>query len=179
MKVILFYGTECNKNTAWLPWLKTKLEENGISCIIPDLPTPENQTYKNWAKIAEQIEINADDVVVGWSTGAIFAVKFLFLHKLKVKKLLLVSGFNNYVGNVPQVDTINKDFFVPTLENANLVANEIVCFKSDNDPFITQYALNSFAKNLKAQLKNIAGGGHFNLSSGFLKFEELFEEILK
>lgn len=158
MKVVLFYGTECDENTAWIPWFKSKLEESGIKFIIPNLPTPENQTYKNWSDIAEKIEINSDDVVIGWSTGAIFAVRFLFEHKLRVKKLILISGFNNYIGNVPKVDNINKDFFMKSLEEANTVANQIVCFKSDDDPFITQNALNSFASDLKAQLKNIAGG---------------------
>jgi len=178
MKVIVFYGTDCNENTAWMPWLKHELGVENIDCIIPNLPTPKNQTYKKWAEIAKKIIIEEDDVVVGWSTGAIFAVRLLFESKRHVKKLILISGFNNYVGNVPEIDKINKDFFINNLDDAKTIADEIVCFKSDNDPFISQNALNSFAKELNAKVLNIARGGHFNASAGFLKFEELLKEIL-
>ena len=56
------------------------------------------------------------------------------------------------------------------------VAEEIICIKSDNDPFISQQALNDFAKELNAKTINILGGGHFNANSGY---GEKFKEILK
>ena len=97
MKVIVFYGTDCDDKTAWMPWLKEQLTNQGIECVIPNLPTPENQTYASWAKITNNIDINNDDIVVGWSTGAIFSVRYLYENNIKVKKLILISGFNNYM----------------------------------------------------------------------------------
>ena len=176
MKVIVFYGTECDDKTAWIPWLKEQLTNQGIECVIPNLPTPENQTYKFWAKITKNIDINNDDIIVAWSTGAIFSVRYLCENNIKVKKLILVSGFNNYIGNVPFVDNINKDFFMKDVKVAKDVAEEIICIKSDNDPFISQQALNDFAKELNAKTINILGGGHFNADSDYGK---KFEEILK
>lgn len=176
MKVIVFYGTECDDKTAWMPWLKEQLTNQGIECVIPNLPTPENQTYASWAKITNNIDINNDDIVVAWSTGAIFSVRYLYENNNKVKKLILISGFNNYIGNVPFVDNINKDFFMNDVKVAKDVAEEIICIKSDNDPFISQQALNDFANELNARTINILGGGHFNTDS---KYAEKFEEILK
>lgn len=176
MKVIVFYGTECDDKTAWIPWLKMKLNEINIECIIPNLPTPENQTYKSWSEITKNVCIDRDDVIVAWSTGAIFSVRYLYEHHIKVKKLILVSGFNNYVGNVPSVDNINKNFFMKDVKVAKVVADKIVCIKSDNDPFISQQALNDFANELNAKTINVLGGGHFNTDS---KYAEKFEEILK
>lgn len=178
MKVIGFYGTDCTKQTAWFPWLKAELSKQKIDFIIPNLPTPENQNYLTWKNISEKFSINSNDIVVGWSTGAIFAVRFLFEKKIHVKKLILISGFNNYVGNIPFVDNINKDFFMKNLEDAYNLADEIVCIKSNNDPFISQKALNDFAENLHAKVVNVAGGGHFNASAGYLKFPQLLNEIL-
>ena len=60
---------------------------------------------------------------------------------------------------------------------AKNVANEIICIKSDNDPFITQQALNSFAADLDARIINIPNGGHFNSSAGYTQFEELLQLI--
>ena len=178
MKVIIFYGTDCNESTAWIPWLKEELNNKNIKCIIPNLPTPENQDYSNWSNIVDSINIEKDDIIVGWSTGAIFAVRYLYENKKYVKKLILISGFNNYVGNVPSVDNINKNFFMQDLSVVSgCVANEIVCIKSDDDPFITQEALNKFAEQLEARIVNIVHSGHFNLKAGFSRFIQLLEEI--
>lgn len=177
MKVIVFYGTECDDKTAWIPWLKEQLSNQDIGCIIPNLPTPENQTYKSWAKITKNIDINVDDIIVAWSTGAIFSVRYLYENNIKVKKLILISGFNNYIGNIPFVDNINKDFFMKDIKVAKDVAGKIICIKSDNDQFISQQALNDFAKDLNAKTINISGGGHFNGNAGYDKFPELLSQI--
>lgn len=177
MKVIIFYGTDCNENTSWLPWLKNKLIGRGIECLIPNLPTPENQTFQTWAKITKSIQINEDDIVIGWSTGAIFAVRYLYENNIHINKLLLISGFNNYIGHVPFIDNINKDFFMKDISVAKEIAKAILCIKSQNDPFITQDALNNFAKKLDAKTINIKDGGHFNTDAGFQTFPELLKLI--
>ena len=176
MKVIIFYGTDCDDKTAWIPWLKEQLTNQGVECIIPNLPTPENQTYASWAKITKNIDINNDDIIVAWSTGAIFSIRYLYENNIKVKKLILISGFNNYIGNVPFVDNINKDFFMKDVKVAKDISDEIICIKSDDDPFISQQALNDFANELNAQTINILSGGHFNADS---KYADKFEEIIK
>ncbi len=177
MKVIVIYGTECDENTAWIPWLRKKLNDSGIECVVPSFPTPQNQTYQSWKNILKQYPIDKEDIVVGWSTGAIFSLRYLFENKMFIKQLVLISGFNNYIGNVPDVDKINKDFFMPDEGVAKNVAEKIVCIKSNNDPFITQKALTSFANNIGAEIVNIVGGGHFNLNAGYDKFEKLYQII--
>ena len=180
MKVIVIYGTECDENTAWLPWLKKKLFDNNISCEVPHFPTPKNQSFENWSKVLNSYEIKSDDILVGWSTGAIFAVRYLFENNLNIKKLLLISGFNNYLNKTyPTIDSINKDFFMKDESVAKNVAKSIVCFKSNNDPFISQTALNTFAKNLGAKLITIENGGHFNAAAGYTSFFKLYDEIKK
>ena len=116
-------------------------------------------------------------MIVAWSTGAIFSVRYLCENNIKVKKLILISGFNNYIGNVPFVDNINKDFFMKDVKVGKDVADKIICIKSDNDPFISQQALNDFANELNAKTINILGGGHFNSNVGYDKFPELLSQI--
>ncbi len=175
---MIFYGTGCDAKTAWLPWLKNELNKRKIDCLIPKLPTPKNQTFINWAKLINSIKIDEQDCVIGWSTGAIFAVRYLYEKNIHIKKLVLVSGFNNYKGTVPEVDKINKDFFMKDLSIASKVADEIICIKSDNDPFITQEALTNFAIQLNAKIINIEAGGHFNFAAGYDKFPKLLETLL-
>ena len=90
--------------------------------------------------------------------------------------MILISGFNNYIGNVPFVDNINKNFFMEDVKVAKDISDEIICIKSDDDPFISQQALNDFANELNAQTINILSGGHFNADS---KYADKFEEIIK
>ncbi len=179
MNVIIIYGTNCDENTAWIPWLKKELNKKGVDALIPHLPTPENQNYHAWSGVIKNVEINKDDIVVAWSTGAIFSIRYLYENNIKVKKLILISGFNNYTGHVPTVDEMNADFFMPKLEIARHVANNIICIKSDNDPYITQDALNNFASKLNAKIINIAGGGHFNQDAGYTQFPKLLSIILE
>ena len=47
MRIIIFYGTECDETTAWIPWIKKQLTDMKLECLIPNLPTPENQNFKN------------------------------------------------------------------------------------------------------------------------------------
>lgn len=178
MKVFVIYGTECNENTAWIPWLKNELLKNSIECLVPQLPTPQNQNYKTWCDVLNRYNISKDDIIVAWSTGAIFSVRYLYEHNIHVNKLILISGFNNYIGNVHYVDEINKTFFMKDESMATKIADEIICFKSDDDPFISQIALNSFAKNLGAKIVNISKGGHFNSKAGYDEFKELYNEII-
>ncbi len=126
----------------------------------------------------DNIELQSEDVIVAWSTGSIFSVRYLFETKKRIKKLVLISGFNNYVGNVPFVDNINKKFFMKDVSVAKNVADKIICIKSDNDPFITQAALNDFAIKLNAEIINVPNGGHFNANAGYTKFEILLNKIL-
>ncbi len=177
MKVIIIYGTDCNETTAWIPWLNNELQRRSINVVIPNLPTPKNQTYMNWQNVVDKIRINEDDVIVSWSTGAIFSVRYLYEKKLQINKLICISGFNNYIGNVPEVDNINKDYFMQDISVARNIAKRIICIKSNNDPFISQQALSEFSEELDAKLINITNGGHFNSNAGYTKFEELLKQI--
>lgn len=48
---------------------------------------------------------------------------------------------------------------------------------SDNDPFISEEALNDFAKELNAKIITIVNGGHFNASAGYNEFPQLLKII--
>ena len=78
---------------------------------------------------------------------------------------------------IPCVDEINKNFFIKDLSIVRDIANEIVCIKSDNDPFITQQALSDFAKHLNAKIINIINGGQFNIDAGYNDFPQLLSLI--
>ena len=51
MKFFIIHGSYGNPNENWFPWLKKELEKEGCIVFIPEFPTPENQSLKNWMEI--------------------------------------------------------------------------------------------------------------------------------
>lgn len=182
--IFLLHHARLGENLYWLSYVKKKLEQSGnwnvVSPLFPDI---NKQSYKSWKKVFEKYEqlIDDDSVFVGYSTGAIFAIKFLIEKKLNIRKLITVAGFNNFANCqtklelIKKIDEANKTFFVEDVSPFLGLCQNRVCFFGDNDNFISQEALADFAKKLKAKTIVISGAGHFNKGT---KFEKKFDEIL-
>ena len=52
--VFIFHGTGGYPEENWFPWLKRELESLDCKAIVPQFPTPQNQTLENWLKVFEQ-----------------------------------------------------------------------------------------------------------------------------
>ncbi len=55
--------------------------------------------------------------------------------------------------------------------------DDIVCFYSDNDPYVRYDVEKDFADKLTLKQHIIKDGGHLNAESGYTKFEEILKEI--
>ena len=172
----------------WFPWLKNKIEmKNDKLCIIPQFPIEvEKHNYKSWNKLLdiynfEYNMINQDTVIIGHSTGSICALKYILETKTKIHKLILVSGFNNYYpDNEDELHRkLNPTYYVKKqfIKDINNFVEDIVCIYGDNDPYITQDALQEFAKSINAKEVIIHNGGHLNEAAGYTKFDEILNEI--
>ena len=65
--------------------------------------------------------------------------------KLKVKKLVFVSDFNNFLGGDPDFDSVNESMYLDNLSDIKKYCNDIICFYSDNDPYVSFDVEKSFA----------------------------------
>ena len=52
-------------------------------------------------------------------------------------------------------------------------ANEIICFYSDNDPYVTYEVEKHFADTVATEQVLIPKGGHINSESGYDTFEDI------
>ena len=52
--------------------------------------------------------INENTTIIAHSIAPVFVIKFLVENKVKVRKLIFVCGFNNYLGINEEYDTVNK-----------------------------------------------------------------------
>lgn len=121
--------------------------------------------------------INENTIIIGHSIALVFISKFLTENKLKVKKLIFVCGFNNYLGINEEYDAVNKTMYFDDLEDAKQYANEIICFSSDNDPYVKYEVEKDFANKIATEQILIPNSGHINSESGYDTFEDIVNYI--
>lgn len=77
------------------------------------------QKYKNWSNLLNTYVtsnlLNENTTIYAHSIAPIFICKFLVENKIKVKKLVLVCGFNNYLGINENYDTVNESMYFDEL----------------------------------------------------------------
>ena len=171
---IVLHGSFGSKNGNWFPWLKKELEERNLKVDVPQMPVGVgNQNFENWSKIMNELNINANTTIIAHSIAPIFVCKYLITNKIKVKKLIFVCGFNNYLGINEEYDNVNESMYFDNLEDVKKYANEIICFYSDNDPYVRYETEKDFADKIATEQVFIPNAGHINSESGYDTFEDI------
>ena len=164
------------------PWIKRELEELGHKVICPQFPTPENQSFENWKRIAEEClaGLNSEEtILIGHSIGAIFALRLAELAITPYKVIFAVCPFAKDLG-LKEYDKLNASFIQSSIDwsKVNAGAKEVVLFAGNNDPYVPLKYSEEIAESLGKELIVIKKGGHLNTESGFYKFPELLEKIM-
>ena len=123
------------------------------------------------------MEIDEDTTIIAHSIATVFVCKYLIVRKIRIKKLVFVSGFNNYLGNDPDYDAVNAPMYLDNLEDVKKYCDNIICFYSDNDPYVNKDVEKQFADTIANRQIIVKGGGHLGSESGFQKFEEILDYI--
>lgn len=179
---LLLHGSFSSPFSNWLPWLRKELENRQLTVYTPDLPSGVGfQNYENWEKIMKcYVEcglINEDTIIFAHSIAPVFICKFLIKNKIKVKRLIFVCGFNNYLGINEDYDAVNESMYYEDIERIHDYCDNIICFYSDNDPYVKYEAEKDFASKVADKEIIIPGGGHLNSEFGYDHFEELLDYI--
>ncbi len=179
---LLVHGSFGSPFVNWFPYLRNEIENKGLVVYTPDFPTGVGyQNYNNWEKVLESYVsagvINEDTVIYAHSIAPIFVCHFLVSHKIKVKRLVFVCGFNNYLGINDEYDNVNESMYFDNLEDIKQYAEEIICFYSKNDPYVKYEVEKKFADTIATKQIVIDDGGHLNSESGYTEFKELLKFI--
>ena len=179
---LLLHGSFGSPFSNWLPYLRNTLEKDNNIVYTPDFPTGVGyQNYESWSKLLKVYLdlniINENTIIFAHSIAPIFICKFLVENKIKVKRLVLVCGFNNYFGIDKDYDTVNGSMYFDNLEDIKNYCNDITCFYSDNDPYVKYEVEKEFADTITNKQILIPNGGHLNSESGYTEFKELLKFI--
>lgn len=175
---IIVHGSFSSPFSNWIPWLRKELEKDNLEVYTPDFPTGVGfQNYNNWEKLLKTYVdsgiINENTVIYAHSIAPVFICKFLVNNKIRVKRLIFVCGFNNYLGIDEEYDSVNKSMYFDNLEDIKKYCNEIICYYSDNDPYVAYDAEKEFADKIATKQYCIHNGGHLNSKSNYDEFKEL------
>ena len=176
----IIHGSFGSSKEHFLPWLKEELLKQNNNVFALDFPIgKDKQNFENWEKVLLKYKdyINEETIFIGRSIAPIFIIKFLLKNKIKIDKLISISGFNGF-GNNPEYDYVNKTFLLDSIDEFKSYCKEIVCIYSNNDPYVPYFQLDMFARCLATKTIKINGAGHFNADSGYgEKFEKLLEFV--
>ena len=67
--------------------------------------------------------------------------------------------------------------FIDNYQDVKNYCDDIVCYYSDNDPYVKFEAEKKFADGISNKQYIIKNGGHINSETGYDKFEEILESI--
>ena len=175
---IIAHGSFGSPEGNWFPWLKYKLRQQGKTVVVPKFPVGIGmQNFENWAKTMDGLQINNDTVIIAHSIAPIFICKYLIQNKISVKKLIFVCGFNNYLGINEDFDTVNKPMYINNYADIKKYCNNIICFYSDNDPYVRYEVEKEFADTIANEKIVIKNGGHLNTESGYTEFNEILRYL--
>ncbi|MBI2658514.1 serine hydrolase family protein [Candidatus Woesearchaeota archaeon] len=181
MNFFIIHGVYANPDANWFPWLKKEIEGKGYNVIIPHFPTPLDQSLESWLRTISHYEqkINEETVLIGHSLGAAFILNYLEQADKKIKAAILVAGFFKPIGS--EYDKLNETFINKNFDWKKIKNNckNFFVIGSDNDEYIPIGITKELSQNLGAELKIIHNGGHLNKNSGYDKFPELLDLVLK
>ena len=177
-KYIILHGSFSRTDGNWFPWLSRQLESRGKTVIVPQMPIGVgNQNFDNWSAEFDKLSIDENTTIIAHSIGPIFVCKYLITNKIKVKKLIFVCGFNNYLGIDADYDAVNEPMFIDNLEDIKQYCSDIVCFYSDDDPYVSYDAEKAFADTIASRQICLKGAGHINAERGYTEFKEILEVL--
>jgi predicted alpha/beta hydrolase family esterase len=179
--IFIIHGTAGHPKENWFPWLKKELETLGCRVIIPQFPTPQNQTPEQWFEVFKRYEkeLNSDTIIIGHSLGGAFALRILEKYDRKIKALMLVATpigvlpIRNYEGDKP---FISNPF---DWERIRKNCGQVIVFHSDDDQMVSVGNGIESAKRLGAKFIRLNNVGHFNSNAGYDKFEMLRDILIE
>ena len=178
----IIHGSFSSPYSNWIGWLHDFIEADGKQVYVPDFPIGVGyQNYENWSKLLKNYLdlglINENTTIIGHSIAPIFISKFLVENKIKVKKLIFVCGFNNYLGINEEYDNVNKSMYFDDVGDVKQYSEDIICFYSKNDPYVKYEVEKEFADTIATKQVIIDDGGHLNAESGYTEFKQLLEYL--
>ncbi len=144
---------------AWVPWVKEELEKKGYQTEFETFPDSILARRKYWLPFLKSyIKAGENDVLLGWSSGAVAAMRYA--EENKILGSVLVSPCYTDLGD--EMEKQSGYFDKPwSWEDIKKNQKHTALFCSDNDPWIPEEQFDFISDKLSAEKIRISGAKHF------------------
>ncbi len=173
-RVIYIHGNQTTYWTyAWAPSLREQLHARGFETFFETMPDSIIARAEYWLPFLEEhVRAGANDILVGWSSGAVAAMRYAETHEIAGSVLIApcytdlndeLERMSGYYDEPWNWDAIRKH------------QREIHLITSATDPYIPQSEFDTIGTELSAIRTHLPSGGHFNEQS---TFPEVLDAVL-
>jgi uncharacterized protein len=160
-------------SSPWAVWMKTQLEKNNFPTFFETMPDSVIARSEYWLPfLKEHVQVGENDVILGWSSGAVAAMRYAETYKIKGS--VLVSGGYTNLGDELE---IQSGYYQGPWNWKAIRANQdkIALVYGDDDPYIPQSEFEYIASQLQPTILKVKEGKHFIERE---TFPEVLEYIL-
>lgn len=173
-QVYVVHGYTASPADHWFPWLKERLEREGVDVAVlamPDSDRPDAAACDAFLD-AQAVRRDAHTWFVAHSLGCIAVVRHLLqtqrADRAACGGVLLVAGFAEAVPGLPELDGFVEG--VGSIERLRETVRHRSVIASRDDESVPYAATRRLAARLDAEFLTVEQGGHFLGREGFTEF---------
>lgn len=143
----------------WAVWLKMKLDRLGYATHFETMPDPKLARREIWIPyLHDEVGVGPGDVLIGWSSGAVAAMRYAEDYKLGGS--ILISPCYTDLGGALEKQS---GYYDGPWDWKAIRSNQknIALVYGDDDPYIPQSEFAYIAVHLGPDKLKIPGAGHF------------------
>lgn len=184
-RAFIIHGFSGYPQEGWRPWLKSELEKNGFTVLIPSMPDTLHPKQSLWVKHLKDI-VRAPDAncfFVGHSLGVMAILRYLESLSIneRIGGAVFVAGFTDlHIGALNSYNEI-RNFFIHPINWGKIQThcNKFTAIFSDNDPIVSIHYAEVFRSHLRTEVIIAPKMGHFSGDDGITQSPVILDAVLR
>lgn len=176
--VYVVHGYTATPGDHWFPWLKARLEADGVGVEVLPMPDSSQPVAAAWDAFldARVVRHDEDSFLVGHSLGCIAIVRHLLQTRgAACGGMVLVAGFAEPLRGIPELDGFVAG--LGALEDLRQTVARRTVIAAADDEVVPHAATQRLAARLDAQFVTVERGGHFLGREGYTEFPLVYERL--
>lgn len=167
-RFIFIHGNGGNDwKSAWAVWLKNEIEKLGFETVFETMPDPEKARADHWLPHMKDVfKIGADDVIIGYSSGAVAAMRYAEENEIKGSILISPSHTDLDDELEKQSGYFDKEWDWKAIKSHQ---KKLLVVWGDDDPYIPQREFAYIVLQLGADKIKIPMERHFRDRQDFVE----------
>lgn len=159
-RIVFIHGNQTTHwSEGWALWLKKEMDKTGYESFFETFPDSIIARAQYWLPfLKNHVKAGQEDVLVGWSSGAVAAMRYA--EENQIKGSVLISPCYTDGGDEleKQGGYYEKPWNWEAIKNNQ---EKIALFYGSDDPYIPQLEFQHIVGQLQPEVFKVEGGKHF------------------